>query len=311
MRTLICVAIALILIGCSGCGSAPQAKKKTVAKKTVAVAKKTQPGKAKPTTSSPKADDSGGTPFPLGAAMNESPAEPATPSPPSADPPAKTPSTPIRTPEPPPPTTPPDDAGELTKEEELKYLAVAFHNYRDLYHSWPIWSQAPMDQFDKDGKPLLSWRVHLLQVDQPALFEEFHLNEPWDSEHNIKLLDKIPPSYARPGLGSKTTVLAIVGPGAFYEGKTGSTDLRDGSANTIMFVEASPEKAIPWTKPEDLSFDPKSPKSALGTISEDHFYAVFANGAVVKLRSDIPDESFTALITRSGGEKVNIKDFTR
>ena len=44
--------------------------------------------------------------------------------------------------------------------------------------------------FDEDGNPLLSWRVHILPyMDYGQLYDQFHLDEPWDSEHNKKLLD--------------------------------------------------------------------------------------------------------------------------
>ena len=49
---------------------------------------------------------------------------------------------------------------------------------------------------DKDGKPLLSWRVLILPyVEQEDLYKQFHLDEPWDSEHNKKLIEKMPAVY--------------------------------------------------------------------------------------------------------------------
>ena len=51
----------------------------------------------------------------------------------------------------------------------------------------------------KDGKPLLSWRVKLLPyLEQGALYKEFHLDEPWDSEHNKKLRATVPATYRSP-----------------------------------------------------------------------------------------------------------------
>src|SRR5205823_10918869 len=48
----------------------------------------------------------------------------------------------------------------------------------------------------KQGKPLLSWRVHLLPfLEQDNLYKQFHLDEPWDSEHNKKLIARMPPVY--------------------------------------------------------------------------------------------------------------------
>ena len=51
--------------------------------------------------------------------------------------------------------------------------------------------------YDKNGKPLLSWRVMVLPyIEQDALYKQFHLDEPWDSDHNKKLLEKMPPLFA-------------------------------------------------------------------------------------------------------------------
>ena len=57
--------------------------------------------------------------------------------------------------------------------------------------------------YNKQGKPLLSWRVHLLPyLEHENLYKEFHLDEPWDSEHNKKLIDQMPAIYHRPRVGS-------------------------------------------------------------------------------------------------------------
>ena len=52
---------------------------------------------------------------------------------------------------------------------------------------------------DKDGRPLLSWRVAILPfLDRSSLYAKFHLDEPWDSPHNLSLLDAMPNVYACP-----------------------------------------------------------------------------------------------------------------
>ncbi len=76
----------------------------------------------------------------------------------------------------------------------LKQLALAMHNYYDAKKSFP-----PAASYNKNGKPLLSWRVHLLPyLEQEALYREFHLDEPWDSEHNRKLIEKMPQVFRSP-----------------------------------------------------------------------------------------------------------------
>jgi hypothetical protein len=49
----------------------------------------------------------------------------------------------------------------------------------------------------------LSWRVHLLQFLDPAevdLYEKFHLDEPWDSDHNKTLIAKMPNVFRSPAV---------------------------------------------------------------------------------------------------------------
>jgi hypothetical protein len=71
---------------------------------------------------------------------------------------------------------------------------------------------------------------------------------------------------------------------------------------TIMFAEAGPEKAVPWTKPEDLPFDPEKPSAALGKVPAGGFPAGFFDGWVSTLKVD--DKTLKALITPAGGEAI-------
>lgn len=96
----------------------------------------------------------------------------------------------------------PDDAAKLAQNmaqsrRNLKELAIAMHNYADT-HGGRMPGPAI---YSKDGKPLLSWRVALLPyLDQNNLYRQFHLDEPWDSAHNRKVLETfIPKVYAPPG----------------------------------------------------------------------------------------------------------------
>ena len=69
----------------------------------------------------------------------------------------------------------------------LKRIMVAMHSYAEVNGKFPP------DITDKAGKPLLSWRIELLPfLDEDNLYKEFKRGEPWDSEHNLKLLAKMP-----------------------------------------------------------------------------------------------------------------------
>jgi hypothetical protein len=193
-------------------------------------------------------------------------------------------------------------AGRLQSQNNLKQIALASINYADTYMHLP--AQAI---FGKDGKPLLSWRVSILPyIEQDALFKEFHLDEPWDSEHNKRLLARIPPVFAMPGSrkgSTDTYYLSFVGPGAYFEGKKGlrfPAEFTDGTSNTIMVVEAA--QGVPWTKPEDLPFDPNKPLPKLGGHFPGGFNAALCDGSVRFLRDTISQETLKAAITRNGGE---------
>ena len=71
-----------------------------------------------------------------------------------------------------------------------------------------------------------------------------------------------------------------------------------------MIVEAA--DAVPWTKPEDLPFDPEKPLPKLGAEFPDIFNAAFCDGSVHALAKKIDDNTLRALITRNGGEVVNL-----
>jgi hypothetical protein len=191
----------------------------------------------------------------------------------------------------------------------LKQIGLALHHYHDAYGAFP---QAALtkDMKDAGGKPLLSWRVAILPfLEEDTLYRQFKLDEPWDSPHNIKLLEKMPKVYAPVGVKTKqphtTFYQGFSGPGAAFEvtRRIRIADFLDGTSNTILVAEAA--EPVPWTKPEDMAYDPKKPLPKLGGMSSGGFGAVFADGAGAFLRGNIDEKSLRALIGRNDGIPVN------
>jgi Protein of unknown function (DUF1559) len=64
-------------------------------------------------------------------------------------------------------------------QNNLKQIALAIINYSATNRGMP-----PPAIYSDDGKPLLSWRVLILPyLEEGDLFEQFRLNEAWDSPH--------------------------------------------------------------------------------------------------------------------------------
>ncbi|HUT10017.1 MAG TPA: DUF1559 domain-containing protein [Thermoguttaceae bacterium] len=190
-------------------------------------------------------------------------------------------------------------------KNNLRQIAIAMTAYESVRKSLP-----PAASYDADGKPLLSWRVHLLPyLEMQELYEQFHLDEPWDSPHNRKLIERVPPVYR--SFGSKleqegmTPYVAPVGEETVFSGREGTKleDIKDSHADTILLVEVSDEHTVVWTQPEDLPFDPDQPAKGLGGPFPGGFNATFCDGSARFVRLPQDPGDLRALFTRAGQEK--------
>jgi hypothetical protein len=199
-------------------------------------------------------------------------------------------------------------AERMRSANNMRQLMIALHNYHDAHGHFPT------DVRDKDGKPLLSWRVAILPyIEQEALYREFKLDEPWDSEHNKKLIEKMPKVLRSPrqaaALKDRTTYLAPLGKGLMWDDPKGLkiTQISDGTSNTIALVEADDDRAVVWSKPEDITIDPRNPVTGLLGHYADGFQAAMADGSVRFFKKGIDPMNLWALFTRAGGEVVEGK----
>ena len=196
----------------------------------------------------------------------------------------------------------PPTAKELkASQENLKQIGIAYHSYCDTF------GKCPHNIEDKDGKPMLSWRVQLLPyLEESDLYKQFKLDESWDSKNNKALIDKIPKAFA------PIRVKAEKGE-TFYRGFTGAdtafeagkvlklpASFLDGTSNTLLVVEAG--EACLWTKPDDLPYDPKKALSKLGGLFDGDFHVLMADGSVYPGKSSkMNADEFKKMVTRSDG----------
>jgi RNA polymerase sigma factor (sigma-70 family) len=197
---------------------------------------------------------------------------------------------------------------QADSQNNLKQIGIAMHNYHDVFQTFPAHAI-----HSKDGKPLLSWRVAILPfIFQDQLYRSFKLDEPWDSEHNKKLLARMPRTYAALGVKTKTPhstfYRVFVGPGTAFEGKEGHAvrEFTDGTSNTLLAVEAG--EAVPWTKPEELSYDANKALPKLGGVLGGDFNVLLADGSTRFVRRGFNERVFRDILTRSGGEIASPAD---
>jgi len=195
----------------------------------------------------------------------------------------------------------------------LKQLGLAFHNYHAKYEKFPAaYSRG------KDGKPLLSWRVSLLPfLDQQALYDQFHLDEAWDSPHNRTLISKMPVLFHCPSekdalvADGKTRYLTPRGAGTIMPGaeSVALRDITDGTSNTILAIDAGNDHAVVWTQPADWEFDPEP---GIEAVFKSHdpggTNMMFADGSVKFIRATIAAATLRAMLTRAGGEVIRAGD---
>ena len=212
----------------------------------------------------------------------------------------------------------------------LKAIAAAMLAENDDKNRFPANIR---DRTDKDGKPLLSWRVELLPyLKLEKLYNQFRLDEPWDSKHNKRLLMKMPTCYMihrkreKPLPLGQTVIVRPTGNGTVFDGKFQLASpklITDKPDETILLVEADDEHAVPWTKPEDLEIDPVNPAAGLlrsepaelrsdpqdpragMPLDKNRYFAVArADGSAELLLADVDAATLWSFFTRAGGEKT-------
>ena len=189
-----------------------------------------------------------------------------------------------------------------------KQIGLAMHNFHSARNAFPAGYSA-----DGEGKPLLSWRVHILPyIEEQGLYNQFHLDEPWDSEHNKELIEQMPDVYRSPrskAEAGKTTYLGVGGADGVFvrpaDGNnlgTGMAGIRDGSSNTAMTVEVTDKRAVTWTRPGDFAPDKDNPKKGLFVSPGGTMSIGFTDGSVQSIHKDLDSEGIMGFFTKAGGE---------
>jgi beta-lactamase regulating signal transducer with metallopeptidase domain len=214
-------------------------------------------------------------------------------------------------------------AQRATSMNVLRQIMLGMHNWADANGG----RLPPPVIMGKDGKGKVphSWRIELLPyIGQEALYRQYHFDESWDSEANKRVLEQMPALFRHPLDDSKCTNAAyyvLTAPklleetpapghgasppeGGFptaFSAKNGMSfgHITDGMSNTLAVVEA--KRDIPWTKPEDILFDPAKDPPKLGGYFKEGFNAGLCDGAVRFLSQEIDPKTLKLMIMPGDG----------
>lgn len=185
----------------------------------------------------------------------------------------------------------------------MKQIGLAMHNFHDAYGRFPnAVGKGP------DGEQWLSWRVHLLPfLGYEELYNQFALEEPWDSATNRPLVNRMPDLYRSPQANvpnGKTLYQVPVASGSAFEDGMGRAmrDFTDGTSNTILLVEVDTLRAAEWTRPVDYSFSPTDPLEGLLPAREAGYQVAYADGSVRTIAPSTSPQDANAMFTRNAGD---------
>jgi prepilin-type processing-associated H-X9-DG protein len=192
----------------------------------------------------------------------------------------------------------------------LRQIALAFHNYHDAYKTFP-----PAYIPDENGQPMHSWRVLILPfLAEDSTYQAYDFSEPWDSPSNAAVTNRVIPAYQcasdTTGTGPTTNYMVITGPGTVFDGAkaTKLSEITDGTSNTLLVVEVTATN-VNWAEPVDLDASnltvpfPGGPLSP-GSRHPGGINAVMCDGAAQFLSDTMSPAVLNALVTKDGREAI-------
>ena len=209
-------------------------------------------------------------------------------------------------------------ARRSTCKNNLKQIGLAMHNYHETFGMFPpgyveeILNTNGGHVADNEGH--WAWNALLLPyLDQQALYDQYRMNEPWDSEHNLKIAETVVPVFSHPSSSkpANTGYFVVVGDGTAFGSKEGVSfkEITDGTSNTIAVVEA--KRDVPWTKPEDISYDGKKLPQFGGFFENPPvngqpatgvYFVGLCDGRVRMLQDNMDEELLKSLLTIADGK---------
>lgn len=197
----------------------------------------------------------------------------------------------------------------IVAEKALTRIGLAIRNYRSAYKRLP-------PQYGPGQSQKLSWRVHVLPLlqdkDAESLYREFKLDEPWNSEHNSKLINRIPTVFAAASeqltREGKTRIVFPFHPKAVYHDRLHGVSIRmlpNDLGSTILAVVADEAKAVVWTKPDDYDIDLEDPRKGWSQGINGIPLALVADGSIAHLPKETDNAEIRTAFLLDRIERTN------
>lgn len=223
-------------------------------------------------------------------------------------------------------------ASAKQSENNLKQILLAVHNFHDSNLKLPDGNHYHLDPADKFRvRPIVhrfSWRVEILPfINERPLYDRFKFDEPWDSEHNLKVAQEMPDMYRAPGdkTSNHTSFVAIADKDGAFPVPTRERPDRNGERVFGDFVDGLrtiamtrvEDSGIVWTDPAgDISIDDFVRLAEQGAVSPPGTGKVRGpsllvgnmDGSVLYLPRKISTKTIRALCTHNGREQISPKD---
>jgi len=216
-------------------------------------------------------------------------------------------------------------ARETVALNNMRQMTLGKLNYESAFQRLPTAVPDPVEPGRRGS--LLSWRVQILPfLEANNLYDQFNHQEPWDSPHNLALVDQMPEIYKSlshdlpEGKTIFVSPVSMLGPNGeqpnhpaiYVEGrKASSRSIGDGPANTILILEVDPDAAVTWTKPDEWEFDPDNPMRDVGNARISSILVAMADGAVRRISNSTSPEEFKAMVTANSGDGQASNSATR
>lgn len=199
---------------------------------------------------------------------------------------------------------------------KMKQIALALHNYHDLYGSFP-----PGGTYDLNGNGHHGWISPLQGLATFTFDGGLDFDEPWDSDENRKYFHSVLYDFTNPALPAAPVVNEdgfalshfaanqhVMGPNLAMK----LEDITDGAANTLFVGEVN-SLFQPWGAPTNWR-DPMlglntSPRGFGSHPDQGGVNFIIGDGSVRFLANEIDPDVLKALSTPAGGEVVNDSDW--